>query len=81
MKKSNLKIFAFCVALMMSSVVFYGCNDDETEVKETYITPIWKGQLETAPENPQAGWAYYNVATKNRISTTDRSGKYLLKTV
>ena len=64
MKKSNLKIFAFCVALMMSSVVFYGCNDDETEVKETYITPIWKGQLETAPENPQAGWAYYNVADK-----------------
>jgi antitoxin component YwqK of YwqJK toxin-antitoxin module len=64
MKKSNLKFFAFCVALMMSSVVFYGCNDDETEVKETYITPIWKGQLETAPENPQAGWAYYNVADK-----------------
>ena len=64
MKKSNLKIFAFCVALMMSSVVFWGCNDDETEVKETYITPIWKGQLETAPENPQAGWAYYNVADK-----------------
>ncbi len=43
---------------------FWGCNDDETEVKETYITPIWKGQLETAPENPQAGWAYYNVADK-----------------
>ncbi|MBQ9214971.1 MAG: hypothetical protein IJ150_13695 [Bacteroidales bacterium] len=64
MKKSNLKFFAFCVALMMSSGVFYGCNDDETEVKETYITPIWKGQLETAPENPQAGWAYYNVADK-----------------
>ena len=64
MKKSNPKFFAFCVALMMSSVVFWGCNDDEPEVKETYITPIWKGQLETAPENPQAGWAYYNVADK-----------------
>lgn len=29
-----------------------------------YIIPVWKGSYDSAPSNPEAGWAYYNKAVK-----------------
>ena len=38
-------------------------NEEEVSTKFGYLI-TWKGSLETAPSEPEAGWAYYNITTK-----------------
>ena len=62
MKKNFILIAFFSVCLC---VYFTGCkNVTEQVTKTVYMTPIWKGSLAAAPENPETGWAYYNTAEK-----------------
>ena len=54
----------------MSFVLLMLCFSCKTETGagDTYITNniniIWKGSFETAPSNPQVGWAYYDTNKK-----------------
>ena len=34
--------------------------DTQEKTQIIYVTPIWKGELPSHPNNPEIGWAYYN---------------------
>ena len=55
--------------ILVFSFVFIACQQSAgntiQEITQTsYIVPIWKGSLPSAPENPEVGWAYYNTTVK-----------------
>lgn len=52
------KIFILMLGVLLAT--FTGCKKESEEIIEVYVTPIWKGAFETAPANPEKGWAYYN---------------------
>ena len=76
------RVFILMLGAMLAT--FSGCKDDTEEViKEVYEKPVWKGSLEKAPENAEAGWAYYNTVDQksymfdgkkwNKMSDIDES--------
>jgi uncharacterized protein YjdB len=46
------------LGLFLLAAVVPGCKKEE--ITNIEYSVIWKGSLETAPANPEAGWAYYN---------------------
>ena len=76
------RVFILMLGAMLAT--FSGCKDDTEEViKEVYETPVWKGSLDKAPENAEAGWAYFNTVDQksymfdgkkwNKMSDIDES--------
>lgn len=58
-------IFIFTLCCTVFCTTFTSCTNVTEEVTKTvYLTPIWKGSLEAAPESPEVGWAYYNTTDK-----------------
>ena len=56
MKKLNI---IFLLGLFFfAAAVFPSCKKEE--ITNIEYSVLWKGSLETAPANPEAGWAYYN---------------------
>ena len=51
--------FLFLAGLLFSEAVLPGCKKNEI-IEVEYIVPVWKGTLETAPSDPEPGWAYYD---------------------
>lgn len=61
MKKSIALLF---ISLFLC-FSFISCTQALDELTKTvYITTIWKGSFPSAPQNPEAGWAYYNTTDK-----------------
>jgi hypothetical protein len=50
----------FLLGLFLLASVVPGCKKEEEVTNITYIFPVWQGSFETAPANPELGWAYYN---------------------
>jgi hypothetical protein len=55
MKRFSLLLL---LGLFLLTAVVPGCKKEE--ITNIEYSVIWKGSLETAPANPEAGWAYYN---------------------
>lgn len=57
----NKLYYLILSGVLFSTASFLGCQkEDVTQVE--YVVPVWKGSLESAPSDPQIGWAYYNTA-------------------
>jgi len=55
MKRFSLLLL---LGLFLLTAVVPSCKKEE--ITNIEYSVIWKGSLETAPANPEAGWAYYN---------------------
>jgi hypothetical protein len=57
MKRSTI---AFLAALLALSAMLSGCALAEPKDQAAGSQLVWKGELDSAPANPQVGWAYYS---------------------
>ncbi|MBP3773143.1 MAG: hypothetical protein J6I53_10725 [Treponema sp.] len=62
MMKKNIFLF------VLFSLIFFSCQNATDDGGTTYVTNTiaftWKGSLTSAPNNPELGWAYYNMTKK-----------------
>lgn len=63
--KKTISILSILYILFFA-FVFTACQHSAGNIitQNTYIVPIWKGSLPSAPNNPEVGWAYYNTSVK-----------------
>lgn len=51
--------FTILLGFLLFSLAMPSCKKEEITMVE-YKVPIWKGSLDSAPPNPEVGWAYYD---------------------
>lgn len=59
------KLFIWVCCSLITATIFTGCKKEIEEItKVEYIAPSWRGSMDSAPSNPEIGWAYYNTKIK-----------------
>jgi hypothetical protein len=59
----RLNIIFMLGLFLFAAAVIPSCKKEEITQVE-YLVPLWKGSLASAPQNPEAGWAYYDTVKK-----------------
>lgn len=60
---NKIKFVIMLGLFLFAAAVFPSCKKEEITQVE-YLVPLWKGSLASAPQNPEAGWAYYDTVKK-----------------
>ena len=60
------RIILFLFISLCLCFSYISCTQGLEELTKTiYITTVWKGSFLSAPENPEAGWAYLLIYNKS----------------